>query len=129
MPSVFVVAEERTGLLSDVSYILGKEGVRMQDLGIEVAGGKAVVSLTVRDPQKARDVLRNNGFDIISKGAVLLKLPEYYKKMEDVKRALESEKIFLKDWKLISGSDEKGIVAIHVDKPRKAIKLLCDFLI
>lgn len=128
MPTIVVVADERAGLLSDISYILGKEGIRMESVGIEVAGGKAVMSMEVRDTHKAKKVLTKNGFQTVDKG-VVLKLPDYFSKIDDIKKSLEEEKIFLKEWTLISGEDDKGIVALEVDKPRKALRLLCEFLI
>ncbi len=128
MPTIVVIADERPGLLSDVSYILGKEGIRMESVGIEVAGGKAAISMDVRDTHKAKKVLAKNGFETVNKG-VVLKLPDYFTKIDDIRKTLEEEKIFLREWTLISGGDDKGIVALDVDKPRKALRLLCDFLI
>ncbi|MEM2908674.1 MAG: hypothetical protein QXT05_02125 [Candidatus Bilamarchaeaceae archaeon] len=129
MQSVVVVADERVGLLTDISYILGKEGIRMEGVGIKAAGGKAVISLTVRDGQKAKSVLAKNGFEVIERGAVVLTLPDYFRTIEDLKKVLEEKKIALREWTFISREKEKGIVAIKVDKPRKAAKLLADFLI
>ncbi|MFH1221778.1 MAG: hypothetical protein V1492_01700 [Candidatus Micrarchaeota archaeon] len=129
MPSVVIVADERVGLLTDISYILGKEGIRMEGVGIDAAGGKTVISLSVRDPQKAKEVLNKNGFEVVHKGTMVLRLPDYFKKIDEVKRTLANEHIFLKEWKLISGQADKGLVAIWVDKPRKALRLLSDLVI
>lgn len=126
MPSVVVVTDDKVGLLTDISYILGKEGIRMESVGIEAAGGKAVISLSVRDPNKAKFVLAKNGFETVTHGSVVIRLAECFKKMDEIKQRLEDKKVSLQEWKLISGGQDNGLVSLTVDKPRKALKLLSD---
>ena len=123
MQNVVVLADERPSLLTDISYILSKEGIRMENMCIEAAGGKTAISISVRDGAKAKEVLAKNGFEVVDKNTMVLRVPDY------IKNKLAQEKIALKQMKIISCSEDKGLVAVLVDKPRKAFRLLNEFVL
>ncbi|MEM4166309.1 MAG: hypothetical protein QW255_03020 [Candidatus Bilamarchaeaceae archaeon] len=129
MQSVVVLADERPNLLTELSYILGKEGVRVENMSIEAAGGKTAISILVRDANNAKEVLAKNGFEIVEKNTMVLRVPDYLRKMESIKNVLAEKKILIKNMRLIAGNGEKGIIALWVDKPRKAFRLLHEFII
>ena len=127
MKTVTVVSEDRVGLLADISYILGKSNVNIEGLFVDVIGGKAVISLEVRDPNKAADILARNGFTTTSQDAIIIKVSNNY--MEKITEILEGEKVQVKEFSRISSDTNDGIFAIKVDKPRKAVKILNPFLL
>ncbi|MEM4208242.1 MAG: hypothetical protein QW153_01495 [Candidatus Bilamarchaeaceae archaeon] len=129
MQSVVVLADERPNLLTELSYILGKEGVRVENMSIEAAGGKTAISILVRDANNAKEVLAKNGFEIVEKNTMVLRVPDYLRKMESIKNVLAEKKILIKNMRLIASNGEKGIIALWVDKPRKAFRLLHEFII
>jgi|YelNatPaOPRAMG01_1025707.scaffolds.fasta_scaffold249518_2 hypothetical protein len=129
MQNVVVLADERPSLLTDISYILSKEGIRMENMCIEAAGGKTAISISVRDGAKAKEVLAKNGFEVVDKNTMVLRVPDYIKKIDYIKNKLAQEKIALKQMKIISCSEDKGLVAVLVDKPRKAFRLLNEFVL
>lgn len=129
MQSVIVLADERPNLLTDLSYILGKEGVRVENLGVETVGSKTVISILVRDAAYAKEVLKKNGYSLIEKNTMVLRVPDYVKKISAIRSILAEQKIFVKDMWLIASNNEKGLFALLVDKPRKAIRLLHEFVI
>ena len=75
MKSVTVVAEDRVGLLADISYILGKSSINIDALSVDVVGKKAIIALTVKDPKHAGSVLEKNGFGIAEMDSIVIKLP------------------------------------------------------
>ena len=127
MKSVTVVSEDRVGLLADISYILGKSNVNIDGLFVDVIGGKAVISLEVRDPRKASDILARNGFRTTSQDAIIIKVANDH--LERVTEMLEGEKVQVKELSRVSSDNNDGIFAVTVDKPRKAVKLLNPFLL
>ncbi|MBI5046687.1 hypothetical protein HZC07_03060 [Candidatus Micrarchaeota archaeon] len=127
MKSVTIVADDRVGLLADISYILGKSGVNIDGLYVDVVAGKAVISLEIKDPRKASEVLYRNGFQTTNPEAIVIKISN--NRFDDVTDLLQEEQIEVKTFSTLSSDAEEGIFAIHVDKPRKAFKVLTPFIL
>ncbi|MBU0527617.1 MAG: ACT domain-containing protein [Candidatus Micrarchaeota archaeon] len=127
MKSVTIVSEDRVGLLADISYILGKSSVNIDGLHVDVIGGKAVISMEVKDPKKADDILIRNGFKTTDPTAIVIKVSN--NSMEKITEMLELEKVTIKGLNKLSSDSNEGIFAINVDKPRKATKMLSPFLL
>jgi hypothetical protein len=125
MKSVTIVAEDRVGLLADISYILGKSNMNIDGLSVDVLGGKAVIALEVRDPRKALDVLGRNGFMTTNPEAIVIRASS--DSMGRITEMLEGEKIEVKQMSTLSSDSSDAIFALHVDKPRKATKMLEQF--
>jgi len=45
MKSITIVSEDRIGLLSDITYILGKARINIEGVDVSVVGGKAIVNI------------------------------------------------------------------------------------
>lgn len=127
MKAVTIVSEDRVGLLADISYILGKSNVNIEGLFVDVLGGKAIISLEVKDTKKATDILGRNGFQTASDDAIIIKVSNNY--MEKVTEMLEGEKVSVRELSRLSADTRDGIFAVKVDKPRKATRILNPFLL
>jgi len=127
MKSITLVSEDRVGLLADISYILGKSNINIEGLFVDVIGGKAVISMDVKDPKKASNVLEMNGFKATNPESIVIKVSN--QSMDKITEMLEGEKVLVKEMALLSSDKSDGIFAVHVDKPRKAYKMLTPFLL
>jgi hypothetical protein len=130
MRSVVVVTEDKAGLLSDISYILSKSGVAINGIDLDIIGGKAVLSLTVKDPKKAKGVLERNGFTTIEPDALVIKVSDKIRSFADIIQMLERKKVRIEDCSEISSDGNgSGVFALTVNKRRKASRLLENFMI
>lgn len=77
MKSITIVSEDRLGLLADISYILGKSSINIEGLFVDVIGGKAVISMDVKDPRKASGVLGMNGFKTTNPESIVIKVANH----------------------------------------------------
>lgn len=127
MRSVTIVSDDRVGLLADISYILGKSSVNIDGLHVDVIGGKAVISMEVKDPRKATETLERNGFRAADPSAIVIKIAN--SSMGKITEMLEVEKIKVNEVSTLSSDSNDGIFAINVDKPRKATKMLGPFIL
>lgn len=127
MKSVTIVSDDRVGLLADISYILGKSNVNIEGLHVDVIGGRAVISMEVKDPKKAGDILVRNGFKTTDPASIVIKVAN--NSMEKITEMLEVEKVAIKELSMLSSDANEGIFALNVDKPRKATKMLTPFLL
>jgi len=101
--------------------------VNIDGLHVDVIGGKAVISMEVKDPKKADDILIRNGFKTTDPTAIVIKISNT--SMEKITEMLELEKVTIKGLSKLSSDSNEGIFAINVDKPRKATKMLSPFLL
>ncbi|NYZ73782.1 ACT domain-containing protein [Candidatus Micrarchaeota archaeon] len=127
MKSITIVSEDRLGLLADISYILGKSNINIDGLFVDVIGGKAVISIDIKDPKRASDVLAMNGFKTTDPESIIIKVANH--SMDKITEMLEGEKVLVKELALLSSDKSDGIFAVNVDKPRKAYKMLTPFLL
>jgi hypothetical protein len=127
MKTVTVIAEDRVALLADISYVLGKSNINIDGLNVEIVGGKAVISLSVRDPKKARDILARNGYNTTDMDAIVIKVHDHVSGgMAAITERLSKAKVHIENLSMLSSSASEGVFALQVDKPRKAAKLLRD---
>lgn len=129
MKTVTIISNDRVGLLADISYVLGKTGINIESLNVDVINERAVVTLEVRDPTKAKSILERNGFSTTDLKSIVIKLANPTKSIEEVTEMLESENVQVKETTLLSSDAHDGIFALMVDKPRKASKMLKDLMV
>jgi len=58
-------ADERPGLVGDVSFVFSRSKVMLESMDIESNEGKVTIKIGVRDERRALEVIRNNGFKIV----------------------------------------------------------------
>jgi len=127
MKSVTIVSDDRVGLLADISYILGKSAINIDGLSVDVVGGKAVISLEVKDPRRASEVLHSNGFSTTSLDSIIIKVSN--DAVDEITEMLAGEKVQVKELSSLSSDAADSIYALSVDKPRKAAKMLSAFIL
>jgi hypothetical protein len=126
MKSVTVIAEDRVALLADISYVLGMSNINIDNLNVEMIGGKAIITLSVKDPIKAKDILERNSYNTAELDAIVIKVANHLSEMTNVEAKLHKAKVHVEKLAMITSSATEGIFALTVDKPRKAMKLLGD---
>ena len=62
MKTITIISEDRVGLLADISYILAKSKVNIDEINADIVDGKAVIKLAVGDKEKATKALADNGY-------------------------------------------------------------------
>lgn len=129
MKEISIITEDRVGLLADVSYVLGKARINIESIAASGVGGKAVLSIVVKDYDKAKQVLENSGFKVTRGNVVFIKLVDQPGKLADVAKMLADNKINVENLHLVSRDGKSTIVGITVSNPKKARELLKDVLI
>jgi len=129
MQTVTIVADDRVGLLSDISYILAKEKINIESISTSSIGGKAVIVLSVKDAKKTAGVLKKNGFNVVSEEAFVIQLEDKPGELHKVAKLLSENNINITNVFVITKSGGKALLSLMVDRPRKAAKLLEDYLV
>ena len=129
MKDVTIIAPDKVGLLADISYILGKAKVNIESISVTSVGGKAVITVLVKNSEKAADVLEKNGFKVSSGNILFIKVLDQPGKLSEIAKKLADSKISVGNLNLISKDGKHTIVGVTVDRPRKAKKVLEEFLV
>lgn len=129
MKVLTIVEKDRVGLLLDISYILGKEKINIETISASVVGDKAIIVLQVKDEKKALKVLKKNGFNVLETNTIAIALEDKPGKLAEVSKLLVDSGINILNLNVTSRANGITVVTMAVDKPRKARKVLKDYLI
>jgi len=129
MKEISIITDDRVGLLADISYILGKAKINIESIAASAVGGKAVLSIVVRDYDRAKGVLENSGFKISAGNVIFVKLEDKPGMLAEIAKMLADAGINVENLHLVSKDGKHTIVGLTVANPRKTKALLAEYLI
>lgn len=129
MKDITIVMEDKLGLLADISYILGKARINIESISSTSCGGKAIISVVVKNAQKAQKVLEQNGFKVSSGNILFVRIPNEPGNLSKIAKMLVDGKINLEKLAQVSVDGEHTVIGLTVDRPRKARKVLSEYLV
>ena len=129
MKALTIVANDKVGLLADISYILAKAKINIDSINVDVVSGKAIISLVLSDAEKGKEVLEASGFKIEELSAVIVKLEDKPGELNRVTTMLSKEGINIKTVHMLSKDGKNTVLSLIVDDPKKAAGLLKENLI
>lgn len=129
MKPITIVENDRVGLLADISYILAKNKINIETISVNVVGGKAIIVLTVNNPKKAVDVLSQNHYKNLEADYFVVKLEDKPGELNRITMLMSNAGINILNIHLLTRDGKQTLVALKVDKERKAKDLLKDVLV
>ena len=129
MKTITIIADDKVGLLSDISYILAKANINIESLNVDVVANKAVILLSLKDPEKARSALEASGYRVNEDNMVIVKLTDEPGELSKITKMLAKEKINIENVLMLSRDGKSTVLSLAVDNPPKATKLLKEYLI
>lgn len=128
MKQLTVVADDRVGLLSDITYILGKAKINIDSLLVEVRGKTAIINLGVKDEKKGAALLERNGYKILESEIILVSIKDEPAQTAEMTAILTKANVSIENAYVVANSDGMCTMALKVDKPAKAKKLLAPYM-
>ena len=129
MKQITVVVADKVGVLAELSYLLGKARVNIEAISAEVQGGKSVINLVVSDEKKAEMILKSNGYHVLAGEMLVVKVKDAPGALSDISKKLQKAKINIESIYLLTRGEGYSLDALMVDKPKKAKKVLSDYLV
>jgi len=123
-----VVAEDKVGLLADISYILGKAKINIESLSAEVQGNKCIIDLSIKDEAKATSLLTNNGYQVLKHDVLVVKIKDEPAQMAQFTARIAKEKISTVSLHLITKENGYDTYALQVDHTAKAKRVLASYM-
>ena len=125
---ITVVAEDKVGLLADISYILGKAHLNIESLSVEVQGHKCLIDIVVKDESKASSLLESNGYQVLKADVLVVKIKDEPAQMAQFTARLAKEKINTISMRLITKENGFDTYALQVDHTAKAKRVLSQYM-
>ena len=129
MKQITVVVADKVGVLAELSYLLGKAHVNIEAISAEVQGGKGVINVVVSDEKKAEMILKSNGYHVLAGEMIVVKVKDAPGALSDISKRLQKAKINIESIYLLTRGEGYSLDALMVDKPKKAKKVLAEYLV
>ncbi len=125
MKPMTLILNDRVGLISDISYILGKERINIDALDATVVGRKIVITVLVKNFEKAKNVLERNGYaTALDKDYCVVRIRDAPGSMAKMTEMLKKARINIVQLHQISTDGTYALVALKTDKPRPTREIL-----
>jgi hypothetical protein len=119
--SVTVISEDKVGLLADISYVLAKSKINIDAINVSVISDKAVIAMEVSNPEKSKQVLEAAGYRVET-NSLVVKMT--HAELESLAERLLKEGVKVEKTNTLTKDDKCAVVALLVDKPKRATTLL-----
>ncbi|MCU0598362.1 MAG: ACT domain-containing protein [Desulfobacterales bacterium] len=119
--------ENVPGALSNISQILGKEGVNIKSISVADTADISTVRFVVDDPAKAVNILKANNYNVRVKDVMAVETPDHPGGLNAVLMPLKAANInVLYLYPYLGRYNNQAIVILGVDKIEEAHNVLKD---
>ena len=123
--SVFV--ENKSGRLSDILNVIGKNGIDICALSIADTTDFGFVRMIVNDPDKAAEILKSNNLVVKVTDVIALAVADKPGGLAGEIEKLKNAGISIEYMYAFIGKSDKGaLVIVRVENPEKALEVLKD---
>lgn len=122
---ISIILDNVPGALSNVSEILGREGVNIRAISVADTSDLSTVRFVVDDPAKASNILKTHGFRTRETEVLAVETPDHPGGMNAVLRPLKEAGINVHYlYPHLGRASGQAIVILGVDKTEEAEKVL-----
>jgi len=122
---ISISLENVPGILSNVSEIMGNEGVNIRAISVADTADISTVRFVVDDPQKAINILKTNGYSVKETDVLAVETPDHPGGLNAVLRPLKNANINVHYlYPYLGRVSDQAIVILGVDKTEEAAKVL-----
>jgi hypothetical protein len=124
-----IIHEDHPGLLAEVTAVLEREGIAVQDFAGISVGDTAVISLMVERYKEVFRLLSDAGYRVVASEHLLVRLEKHPGALAELSRRLADENVNVRGMHIVNKDDKAGIVALETIDHEKARKVLKDILV
>jgi len=122
---ISISLENVPGILSNVSEIMGDEGVNIRAISVADTADISTVRFVVDDPQKAINILKTNGYSVKETDVLAVETPDHPGGLNAVLRPLKNANVNVHYlYPYLGRVSDQAIVILGVDKTEEAEKIL-----
>lgn len=121
--SIFI--ENKSGRLAEVTSILSDAGINIRALYLADTADFGILRLIVNDTEKAKNVLRFNGFTVEKTKVVAIEVPDRPGGLSGILNTIKNEGINVEYmYAFVQKSGENAIVIFRFDDSERAVSVL-----
>lgn len=121
---VSVFLENKSGRLNEVTEILGNAGINISAFTIADTSDFGILRLIVSDPEKAKEVLKQNSFSVQTTEVLLVKTTNTPGSLTRLLRIINEGGSFIEYMYAFSVGDEAAIIVIRPSEIQKCLEIL-----
>lgn len=121
--------EDHPGLLAEITSLLEKEGIAVQDFAGISLGSTAVISFTVERYKTAFRLLSDAGYRVVASEHLLVRLEKHAGALAELSRRLAEASVDVRGMHIVNKDEKAGIVALETVDYEKAREVLKDILV
>jgi hypothetical protein len=122
---ISVFLENKAGRLAEVTKVLGEAGINIRALSLADTTDFGILRLIVNDYQKAKEVLKQQGFTVGKTEVVAVEVPDRPGGLAWVLQVLSDSQINVEYmYAFVQHSGKNAVIIFRFDNLEKAIKLL-----
>jgi hypothetical protein len=129
MKTITVVADDKVGLLADISYVLAKSKINIESVNVDVVAGKAIITIGIHDPVKGKGVVEAAGYKVEDPNTIVIKVRDAPGEFERVKEIVAKEGVRMEKSHILSNDGKIAVISVTVDKPKRANTVLGPYMI
>ncbi len=121
--SIFI--ENKSGRLAEVTRILGDAGINIRALSLADTSDFGILRLIVNDREKAKAVLKENGFTVSKTEVVAVEVPDHPGGLAQILQTLDTSAINVEYmYAFVERCGENAVIIFRFDETEKAIEAL-----
>jgi len=122
---ISIFLENKSGRLAEVTDLLAKSGINIRALSLADTAGFGILRLILNDSEKAKKVLKENGFTVGKTEVIAVEVPDRPGGLAGILNALKGEGINVEYmYAFVQKSGENAIIIFRFDELEKAIAAL-----
>lgn len=122
---ISIFLENKSGRLAEVTGTLGEAGINIRALSLADTADFGILRLIVSDTEKARKVLKDNGFTVEKTKVVAIGVPDRPGGLAKILKTISDEGINVEYmYAFVEKSGENAIVIFRFDELEKAVDTL-----
>jgi len=122
---ISIFLENKSGRLAEVTKILGENSIDISALSIADTTHFGILRLIVNKPEKAEEILKQNGFTVSSTSVIAIGVQDRPGGLAKALEILDKESIGIEYmYAFVSKKEDEALVILRVEDPDNAITTL-----
>ncbi|MCR4686501.1 MAG: amino acid-binding protein [Lachnospiraceae bacterium] len=110
MKQLSVFIENREGRIENVSQYLSENGINIISVSLADTSEYGMLRLIVSDPEKGKQILKDNGFAAMLSDVIAVEMPKYFTSLNQLMKTLSEININVEYMYSLSAGDISAII-------------------
>lgn len=120
MKTLIIIQPTHTGLLAEITNLLAKNRINLNDFSCHVVGRMSVISLQAEPYREVFSLLSDAGYHVYASETLLLRLKRVPGALAELSRRLADAGVSVRGLHIVNEDAEAGIVALETPDQEKA---------